>query len=317
MGRLGALVLALSAMLAFTIDAADARVGRGGSFGSRGDRTYSAPPSTTAAPTAKPVEKSMTQPGARSSAATPATAPVGSRFGSGFGGLLLGGLLGAGLFGLLSGSGLFGGLTGLVSFLGLLLQGALIAGAVYLVMSYFRGRQQQPAAAYCHTGTGPAARGALGGALGGAGSSAVQPALTIGAADYDAFERLLGEIQAAYSREDVETLGDMVTPEMLSYFSRDLADYKRKGVRNEVTDVRLLQGDLAESWREPGTDYATVAMRFSLRDALVDRTTGHPVTGAGAELEEATEVWTFRRDHNAPVQGWQQGWQLSAIQQTE
>jgi predicted lipid-binding transport protein (Tim44 family) len=28
-----------------------------------------------------------------------------------------------------------------------------------------------------------------------------------------------------------------------------------------------------------------------------------------------TEVWTFRRDHREPLQGWQQGWQLSAIQQ--
>jgi predicted lipid-binding transport protein (Tim44 family) len=40
----------------------------------------------------------------------------------------------------------------------------------------------------------------------------------------------------------------MTTPEMLSYFSRDVADYKRKGVRNEVRDVRLLQGD----WRRLG-----------------------------------------------------------------
>jgi predicted lipid-binding transport protein (Tim44 family) len=111
----------------------------------------------------------------------------------------------------------------------------------------------------------------------------------------------------------VEALGEMVTPEMLSYFSRGLADYQGKGVRNEVTDVKLLQGDLAEAWRETGTDYATVAMRFSLHDVLVDRTTGSPVSGVGSKPEEATEVWTFRRDHNQPVQGWQ----LSAIQQAD
>jgi predicted lipid-binding transport protein (Tim44 family) len=313
MGRAGALALALAAMLTFMIDAADARAGRGGSFGSRGSRTYTAPPSTTTAPTAaKPVEKSITQPGA-ATATKPAAAaaPAASRFGGGFGGLLLGGLLGAGLFGLLSGAGLFGGLTGFASFLGLLLQGALIAGLIYLALAFFRSRQQ-PAPAYGQAGAGPMARSALNGAPGGFGASAAQPPLEIGPADYDAFERLLGEIQAAYSREDVEALGDMVTPEMLSYFSRDLADYRRKGVRNEVTDVKLLQGDLAEAWREGGTDYATVAMRFSLRDTLVDRSTGSAVTGAVAQLEEATEVWTFRRDHNQP-----EGWQLSAIQQAE
>ena len=318
-GRLGALALVVAAAGMVMVDTVDARGGRGGSFGSRGSQTYTAPPSTTTAPTTKPVERSITQPGqpGAASATKTAGAPATSRFGGGFGGLLLGGLLGAGLFGLLSGAGLFGGMTGFASFLGLLLQGALIAGIAYLAVSYFRGRQQQPAPAYGQAGTGPMARSPLNGVLGGgglgAGGSAVQPPLVIGAADFDAFERRLGEIQGAYSREDVDALGEMVTPEVLSYFSRDLADYKRKGVRNEVTDVKLLQGDLAESWREDGTDYATVAMRFSLRDGLVDRTTGQPVGGAAPASEEATEVWTFRRDHNQLAQGWQ----LSAIQQVE
>jgi predicted lipid-binding transport protein (Tim44 family) len=189
-------------------------------------------------------------------------------------------------------------------------------------MAYFRSRQQPShaaAGAAPGAGNGYAARSALGGALGGAGGAAAAAAgapLTIGPADYDAFERLLGEIQSAYSREDVNALGEMTTPEMLSYFSRDLADYKRKGVRNEVTDVKLLQGDLAEAWREGSTDYATVAMRFSLRDGLVDRATGQSVSAA-AEPEEVAEVWTFRRDAGEQVPAWQQGWQLSAVQQAD
>jgi predicted lipid-binding transport protein (Tim44 family) len=315
----GALALALAAVLAFMIDVADARVGRGGSFGSRGSRTYTAPPTTQTAPSqAKPVERSMTQPGTAqptAGTASPATAgaPAGSRFGGGFGGLLLGGLLGAGLFGLLSGTGLFGGLTGFASFLGLILQVALLAGVAYLVMGFIRSRQQ-PAMAQARTGsgggmgTGPTGHGALNGGLGGS-AAGTTPALAIGPADYDAFERLLGAIQAAYSREDVDALGELTTPEMLSYFSRDIADYARKGIRNEVSDVKLLQGDLAEAWQESGSDYATVAMRFALRDTLVERSTGRVVSGDA--LEEATEVWTFRRDHNRPAEGWQ----LSAIQQ--
>jgi predicted lipid-binding transport protein (Tim44 family) len=255
------------------------------------------------------MERSMTQPGV-AQPATSAAKPAASRFGSGFGGLLLGGLLGAGLFGLLSGAGLFGGLTGFASFLGLILQVALIAGVAYLVMGFIRSRQQ-PAMAHAGHGSGPAARSALNGTVGGAAAGATAP-LQIGSADFDAFERLLGEIQTAYSREDEEALGELTTPEMLSYFSRDLADYARKGVRNEVSDVKLLQGDLAEAWQEGGSDYATVAMRFALRDALVERATGR--TLSGNDLEEATEVWTFRRDHNRPAEG-RQGWQLSAIQQ--
>ena len=126
------------------------------------------------------------------------------------------------------------------------------------------------------------------------------PALTIGPKDYDAFEKLLREIQSAYGRENTEALGAMTTPEMLSYFSQDLADNAKKGVRNELSDAILLQGDLAEAWQEAGSDFATVAMRYSLVDAMVDRATGRVVSGDGTAPQEVTEVWTFRRDDRDP-----------------
>lgn len=316
--RLGSLVLALAATMVFMIDVADARVGRGGNSGSRGDRTFTAPPTTQTAPKpAAPVDRTMAQPGTNTAApgmrpTTPAAAP--SRFGGGFGGLLMGGLLGAGLFGLLSGAGLFGGLTGLASFMGLLLQFALIAGVVYLVMSYFRSRNQ-PALARAASGAG---QGSLRDRMssyqqGSAGSAGLASAgaLNIGQQDFDAFEKLLGNIQTAYAREDTDALGNMTTPEMLSYFSRDLADDKGQGVRHEVSDVKLLQGDLAEAWQEPGVDYATVAMRFSLIDVALDRATGRVVSGSRETPDEVTEVWTFQRDHRSMAEGWK----LSAIQQ--
>ena len=86
------------------------------------------------------------------------------------------------------------------------------------------------------------------GGVAGSGPSA----LTIGPEDYDAFEKLLREIQAAYGRENTEALGAMTTPEMLSYFSQDLAENAKKGVRNELSDAKLLQGDLSEAWQRSG-----------------------------------------------------------------
>src|SRR5262245_66638792 len=107
--RLWIALLALVAALSFTIIAADARPS--GSYGSRGSRTYSAPPPTATAPKgAAPIERSTMQPTTRPSATTSGSA-VGqaSRPGGLFGGGLLGGLaagfLGAGLFGLLFGHG--------------------------------------------------------------------------------------------------------------------------------------------------------------------------------------------------------------------
>jgi predicted lipid-binding transport protein (Tim44 family) len=93
---------------------------------------------------------------------------------------------------------------------------------------------------------------------------------------------------------------------MLSYFSEDLAANASKGVINRVSDVKLLQGDLAEAWREGDTDYATVAMRYSLKDEMVDRESGRLVENGE---DEATEIWTFMRARGGH-------WLVSAIQQT-
>src|ERR1019366_2963204 len=117
--------------------------------------------------------------------------------------------------------------------------------------------------------------------------------LEIVPADYEAFERLLGEIQAAWSNEDVARLHTLATPEMVSYFTRDLEQNKAENTVNRVADVKLLQGDLAEAWREGDTDYASVAMRYSLVDKTTDRaTTGRLVAGSD-QPAEVTEVWTF------------------------
>jgi predicted lipid-binding transport protein (Tim44 family) len=318
--RQGILALALAALFALMVDAADARVGGGGSAGSRGSRTYAPPPTTNTAPKpASPMDRSMAQPGTKSVApGAPAAGPMASRFGSGFGGLLLGGLLGAGLFGLLSGSGLFGGLSGLAGVLGLMLQVALIAGAVYLVVAFIRSRNQ-PAMARSSLGGG-GGQGGGGGVsyggppgvkIGGGGLAPASSALMIGSADYDAFEKILIDIQGAFAREDSIALADLTTPEMLSYLSHDLADYRKRNVRNEVRDVKLLQGDLAEAWTEDGSDYATVAMRFSMIDATFDRTSGELVAGDRNTPQEMTEIWTFRRDHRDA----ERRWELSAIQQ--
>jgi predicted lipid-binding transport protein (Tim44 family) len=305
-------LLAVSAaLLLVAADGAQARAGGGSSFGSRGARTYSAPAATRTAPdTAAPIQRSVTQPG-QSTAGT-ATQPGGffNRPGMGLFGGLAAGFLGAGLLGMLFGHGFLGGLGGFASILGLLLQIALVVVVGRLLWSWWQ-RRTAPAAAVAAAG-GPmlrdfglneaATRPAAGGA------SPVGAAVQIVQADYDAFERLLGEIQGAYGREDLNALRARVTPEMLSYFADDLAGNASRGVVNEVSGVKLLQGDLAEAWREGDAEYATVALRFSLLDRYVDRANGRVIEG-GDGPQEATELWTFRRARGG-------NWILSAIQQT-
>ncbi len=311
---------AVAAVLAFAVTNADARAGRGFSFGSRGSQTFSAPPSTRTSPGARPIERSMTQPGqpGGSLAQRPAT-PGGGFFNRpGFLGGLFAGFLGAGLFGMLFGNGFLGGLGGAASMLGFLLQIGIVAVIGYLLWTWWQ-RRNQPALA-----SGPALRDYNSGnsrspasfASAGFGGGSGAPASAARASgtdevgltpdDFNAFEKILGEVQAAYGAEDLGRLRRQATPEMVSYFAEDLAANASKGVLNRVSDVKLVQGDLAEAWREGDTDYATVAMRYSLNDQMVDRESGRVVEGGP---DEATEVWTFMR-----VRGGH--WLVSAIQQS-
>jgi predicted lipid-binding transport protein (Tim44 family) len=301
-----AAVVALALLLAPGL--ADARAGSGSSFGSRGSRTYSAPPTTGTAPyAAQPMQRSMTP-------NTPSPSPgFGAPMSQGFGGRspfmsgLMGGLIGAGIGGLLFGHGfLGGGGLGFGGFLGFLLQIFLIVMVVRFLLRWFRNRTPATAG-----GPGILARSGFPGAMGpgGGGPSAPPsgPPVAIGADDYRAFEQLLVAVQAAWTAHDLAAMQRIATPEMVGVLAEQLAEQTSRGVRNSVTDVRLVQGDLSEAWRESGRDYATVAMRFSMIDVTTDAS-GRIVDGSPHEHVTATELWTFLR-----VPGGQ--WVLSAIQQ--
>jgi len=311
-------VLALCAVvgvLALVATDANARAGRGGSFGSRGSHTFSPPPSTATSPSVRPIERSMTQPGQPGGAFAqrpPVSSPVSGLLNRpGFLGGLFAGFLGAGLLGLLFGHGFLGGLGGLASLLGLMLQIGIIVIIGYLVWTWWQ-RRTQPALA-----SGPALRDYASGnsrpfmGLGGAAPASSARAsgtdeVGLTPDDFNAFEKILGEVQSAYSAEDLARLRRLVTPEILSYFSEELAANASKGVVNRVSDVKLVQGDLAEAWREGDTDYATVAMRFSLNDETLERDSGRVLQGGP---DEATEIWTFMRARGGH-------WLVSAIQQS-
>jgi predicted lipid-binding transport protein (Tim44 family) len=228
----------------------------------------------------------------------------------------MGGLLGAGLFGLLSGAGLFGGLSGFAGMLGLLLQIALIGGLVWLGLSLFRRRSQPALAGGPDAGNmmrqsvdrsaadGVARRTA-------AGTGQAVGRLQIVADDYNQFEALLSKVHNIYGQRDRTALARYVTPEMMGYFADELDENERRGVRSEVSDPKLLQGDLAEAWSEGNSDYATVAMRYAVLDATVEIATGKVIEGSRTEPQDVTELWTFRRATGAgPLT-----WRLSAIQQ--
>jgi hypothetical protein len=132
-------------------------------------------------------------------------------------------------------------------------------------------------------------------------------------ADLDAFQRLHAAIQEAWSNTDLARLSQLATPEMLRWFSGELSRNAAAGVRNIVSGVELLKGELTESWEERDRQYATAYMRWRALDYRVrlGRSPGDPdflVSGDPRIPVEAEEIWTFVRRRGGP-------WQLSAIQQ--
>ena len=264
--RFRAILAVLTLAASFSLVAVDfAEARRGGSFGSRGGRTFDAPAATRTAPNqAAPVDRSMTprqqttQPGAQQQGARagqPATQQNRGMFGGMMGGIL-GGLMLGGLIGLLMG----GGLGGLAGFFGLLLQVALIVGVIWLVMRLVRGRRQAqpafaggpaprddetrfdagrnpyeataqtggraaPVAAAAEYDAAPAADGPAGG----------QDDIGLTADDFDAFEQLLHEVQAAFTREDYAALRQRCTPEIVSYLSEELSQNAVNAVATTVS----------------------------------------------------------------------------------
>ncbi|MTJ80119.1 MAG: Tim44 domain-containing protein [Telmatospirillum sp.] len=306
-----ALVVSLALGLALLPALAEAKAGGGSSMGSRGSRTYtpntgapvqrSLTPPPAAQPSAPPMA-AQPAPGLRSEA--PAMAPQASmaRRNPLMTGMMAG-FLGAGLGALIFGGHGFAG-GGLGGVLSLVLQGLLLFFVVRWAMRLFAGRGRPDfagAAPQSPPGPAPAPAPAHG--------QARQPQeFPLTQEDLSSFERILTGIQAAWSRNDVDGLRHLVTPEMAGYMAEQLAGNAARGLSNQVQQVRLLQGDVNETWREGGAEYATVTMRWEAGDFMVRIDNGAGAAGDPRSPVATTEVWTLVRQRNG-------GWLLSAIQQ--
>jgi len=304
------LVMALTMV---SIDQAEAR--RGGSFGSRGTRTFNSAPATNTSPNVTaPVQRTMT-PAQQAQPRTTAQAGQQQRgaFG-GFGGIMTG-LMFGGLLGMMFGGG-FGGFGGIFA---MLIQVLIIGFIASWLLRRFARPQMAGAGGPRSGNSGGNGRSGLGGSgLGGMGNLGQRSAapkrprnpneLSVGGRDLDQFQQMLTEVQTAFGAEDYGTLRRLTTPEMMSYLSEELGENASRGVKNEVSAVTLLQGDISESWREGQSEFATAAMRYESIDVTRDRASGQVVDGDADSVSQTTELWTFVRQIGRE-------WKLSAIQQ--
>ena len=285
---------------------AEARAGssygsRPSSFGSRGQRSFEYNG-------AQPLNRGATTPsGPNFAPVLPAPGYGGSLFQRHpFLTGLAGGLFGSWLFGHAANAESAGGAAG--SMIGTLLWLAIIGFAVWWVVRMLRARafsngwpRNRPVAFGASQSGAPAAAGFRG------------RDVNFADANLQAFQRLHATIQDAWSNGDLGRMRQLMTPEMLDYFSQELTRNSSRGLRNVVSNVQLVSGELTEAWDEGNRQFATAFLRWRAIDYMLrlgaspgDRNvlvSGDPRTPASFE-----EVWTFVRRSGG-------NWLLSAIQQ--
>ena len=123
---------------------------------------------------------------------------------------------------------------------------------------------------------------------------------TVGDADLNAFQAIHAAVQEAWCHGDLGRMRQVMTPEMLGYFSEELTRNTSQGVQNIVSDVASFERRRHRGWEEGDLEYATAYMRWSAIDYVVrlGRSPGQPdyiVSGDPKTPSEAEEVWTFVR----------------------
>jgi predicted lipid-binding transport protein (Tim44 family) len=308
-------VLSIAAFLGVTVLELNAlaRAGGGGSSGSRGSRSLSAP------------SRSPSQPSPSRQQAAPVPQQPSPQPGGGFlrglGGGILGGLLGGMLFSSLGFGGVGGGLGG--SGIGLF-EIILVAGIGFFIYKMVRRKRQEQM--YYQQSTASAGGYAAGpipgasldeGGLGPATDSVDQGLAYIRQMDStfdvgrfnDTATDIFFRIQGAWMNRDLSSVAGSLTEEMRGIFQKDIDTFLREKKVNRLDSIAVRQVEPVEAWQESGNDFITIRFYANLLDYTTDETTGVVTAGSKTEPVKFEEYWTFTRPvGNNP-------WRLSAIAQ--
>lgn len=309
-------------------DFAEARVGGGRSFGSRGGRSLS--PSRPAYNPSRSGTGVAPAPAPRPTNPNPAAPPPGGGgFFRSFGGGLAGGLLGGMLFGSLFGGGLghAGGMGGIGGSGFGLFEILLVAGLGYLAYRMlFANRSAQTA------GSGPGLRsvgyeppapapaadwqhryggGAPEGPDASGGIAAIRgddPSFDERRFCDDTATGIFFKVQGAFASRELSPVSPLLTPEVQSALQADADELRGRKQFNRLENIAVRKVEIVEAWQEPGSDFLTVLFRANLLDYTVDEA-GALVSGSKTDPVLFEEYWTFVR---ATGRG---DWKLSAISQ--
>jgi predicted lipid-binding transport protein (Tim44 family) len=301
---------------------AQARVGGGGSMGSRGSRSYSRP----VAPPSQMAPSRQYAPTPSRPQAQPYQQPSRGLFGGGFGSSLLGGMAGGMLGGMLFrslgfGGGVGGGYGGGGGGIGLF-EILLLAGIGYLIYRFVK-KNRENAGSYSEPGKVIQINDYQ------SLNQSQEPAY---AQEHDELEQGLShirqmdpsfeeqrfndnvmdmffKIQGAWMNRDLSSATGLLTDEMRGIMQRDVETLLREKKVNRLENIAVRSVEISEAWQESGKDFVTAMVYANLLDYTTDDSTGAVISGSKTDPVKFEEYWTFTRTvGNNP-------WKLSAINQ--
>lgn len=325
--RLKTMVLIVSLFFAFFLmfqSFAHARAGGGRSSGSRGFtsgsgfRSYQGTTSRPAQPTQPAQQPGVAQP----TPAQPGSPGLGPGFFSGLGGGLLGGMIGSLLFGGMAGARGSEG-TGAFGF-GDIVIILFILAIVFFVVRRFRTRHAMEmtsagaaTAPYHYSYNQPVSDIYK-------GPSPREEAISLGlrhiaemdptfneASFKEQMEDNFFKIQSAWTKRDLTSVKNLLTPQMEKIFQDDIDRYVAQKQLNRLENIAVRQVEIVDAVQDQGEEYITVKFLASLLDYVVDETSGKTVSGDSSDPVKFLEYWTFTRKVG------ERNWLLAGITQEE
>lgn len=120
-------------------------------------------------------------------------------------------------------------------------------------------------------------------------------------------------IQSAWNRRDLDPVQNLIASELKESLTSDISDLKRSRHINKLENIAVRESELTEAWQEEDKEYATLKFRAQLLDYTINEDTQTVVSGDRNHTVKFQEEWTFVRDLRNGASPHSSPWKLTAI----